>query len=467
MMNKISFIFLLITISLSSIAQVTFVIESFPENTPDDDFIYIVGSMNNWNPGDENYKLQKNSEDKWQITLEAQDQGSNIEFKFTRGDWSTVEKGANGEEIPNRQFTYGNGETQQIDILNWADQGSGGGESTAADNVHIMDEAFYIPQLDRNRRIWIYLPPNYENSSEDYPVLYMHDGQNLFDQYTSYSGEWEVDETLNNLAGEGYQVPIVIGIDNGGAERINELTPWVNTQYGGGDGDAYISFIVETLKPYVDEHYRTQNERESTGIMGSSLGGLISHYGGLKHQDVFAKLGIFSPSYWFSDSVWAFTNEMGKQESMRIYQMAGGQESSSMVPNMQAMQDTLTALGFSSAELYTTVIPNGQHNEASWKSQFGAAYLWLFSDFASGVHSQLSNLEIEISPNPAQNELFIRNMKNKDLDSIIIIDMQGKIVFEQHSDIGNKIDISSLNSGGYVLIIYSDNNKYKETFIKE
>jgi alpha-glucosidase len=203
-MNKVSFILLLIIISLSSAAQVTIVIDNLPENTPDDDFVYIAGSMNNWDPGNVDFKLQKNADDQWQIVLDEQEQGSSIEFKFTRGDWTTVEKGANGEEIPNRQFTYGNGEIQHIDILNWADQGSGGGQSTAAENVHIMDEAFYIPQLDRNRRIWIYLPPNYEKSSENYPVLYMHDGQNLFDQYTSYSGEWGVDETLNDLAGEQF-----------------------------------------------------------------------------------------------------------------------------------------------------------------------------------------------------------------------------------------------------------------------
>ncbi|MCK5777105.1 MAG: hypothetical protein KAH25_13055, partial [Bacteroidales bacterium] len=180
-----------------------------PDNTPAEDFIYIVGDFNDWDPGDPNYRLEKNDEEDWFIVMPEMGNGSQIQFKFTRGDWDTVEKGASGEEIPNRIFTFGNGETQEYDILNWADQGGGGGSSTAADNVSIMDENFYMPQLDRNRRIWIYLPPDYETSGETYPVLYMHDGQNLFDQYTSFSGEWEVDESLNNLANEGIQVPIV------------------------------------------------------------------------------------------------------------------------------------------------------------------------------------------------------------------------------------------------------------------
>ncbi len=107
----------------------------------------------------------------------------------------------------------------------------------------------------------------------------MQDGQSLFDDITSYVGEWHIDETLNTLYDEGVKVPIVMGIDNGGTDRINEYSPWVNSQYGGGEGDEYISFLDETLKPYIDEHNRTLPDRASTGIMGSSPRAVISHYG--------------------------------------------------------------------------------------------------------------------------------------------------------------------------------------------
>jgi predicted alpha/beta superfamily hydrolase len=127
-----------------------------------------------------------------------------------------------------------------------------------------MDENFFMPQLNRSRRIWLYLPPAYETSGLSYPVMYMHDGQNLFDVLTAYSGEWEVDEALNTLASQGHKVPIVVGIDNGGTNRIGEYTPWSNPDYGGGDGDLYIRFIVETLKPYIDQHYRTLSDRSNT-----------------------------------------------------------------------------------------------------------------------------------------------------------------------------------------------------------
>jgi len=459
-------LFCLVFVTTFSMAQPTFIINSIPNNTPPDDPIYIVGSFNAWDPADPDFALQKNASEQWFIVMPEMSSGSRIEFKFTRGDWATVEKGANGEEIANRVFIYGNGATEEYDVLNWADQGGGGASSTAADNVHIMDESFYISQLDRHRRIWIYLPPDYENTSLDYPVLYMHDGQNLFDQYTSFAGEWEVDETLNNLAQEGIQVPIVIGIDNGGAERINELTPWVNQQYGGGDGALYAAFIVETLKPYVDEHYRTQAGRETTGIMGSSLGGLISQYGALKYQDVFSKAGIFSPSYWFSDSVWSFTSEMGKQQSMKLYQMAGGQESASMVPNMQAMHDSLRALGFINTELITKVVPNGQHNEASWRNAFADAYLWLFSDFANATEEFIEK-EIVISPNPCLNEIHILNYQSRKSDSITIQDLSGHILLKVVSIISNNIDVSSLASGSYVLVIKSDGNSSRQKFIKQ
>lgn len=464
---KISFFLGFLFSSVTLFGQVTFIINSIPDNTPPEDFVYIVGDFNTWNPGDVNYKLEKNNEDKWFIIMPEMSNGSQIQFKFTRGDWNNVEKGANGEEIANRLFTFGNGETQDFDILNWADQGSGGGNSTAADNVSIMAEDFYMPQLDRNRRIWIYLPPDYEISGETYPVLYMHDGQNLFDQYTSFSGEWEVDESLNNLANDGYQVPIVIGLDNGGSERINELTPWENEEYGGGDGELYIDFIIETLKPYVDENYRTQAGRESTGIMGSSLGGLISHYGALKHQDVFGKAGIFSPSYWFSDTVWDFTSEMGKQQSMRLYQMAGRQESVSMLPNMQAMNDTLGNLGFSSQELFIKEVPNGQHNEALWRNQFSEAYLWLFSAFANKINEMSQVVDLQISPNPVQGVLHIGNYKSKEQDSLEIIDMNGVKVFQLDSNVSNDLDISKLKSGSYIIIIRSKDIIYQSKFLKQ
>ncbi len=234
-----------------------------------------------------------------------------IQYKFTRGGWSKVEGDANGNPRPNRAFTYGNGQTVNIEILSWEDLDGSSGTSTAAPNVQILSTSFAMPQLNRTRRIWLYLPPDYQTGNRRYPVIYMHDGQNLFDNTTSFSGEWGIDETLNQLFPTDSGA-IVVGIDNGGSDRTNEYSPWMNPQYGGGQGDLYARFIVETLKPYIDQNFRTKPEREFTATIGSSMGGLISYYLGLKHQQVFSKIGIFSPSFWFSSGVLTFSDTLTK-----------------------------------------------------------------------------------------------------------------------------------------------------------
>ena len=465
-MKKYSFILLLsIFSSITLFGQVTFIVNSIPEYTPPDDIIYIAGSLNSWDPGNPEFALSKN-DNNWFIILPEELDGTLVEFKFTRGDWGTVEKGATGEEIANRQFVYGNGDTVYVDILNWADNGGGGG-STAADNVSIMDDVFFMPQLDRTRRIWLYLPPDYDDSNENFPVLYMQDGQNLFDTYTSYSGEWEVDETLNNLFDDGYQVPIVIGIDNGGGERLNEYSPWVNLQYGGGEGDEYIDFIVNTLKPYVDSNYRTISNRESTGIMGSSMGGFISHYGVLKHQDIFSKAGIFSPSYWFSDTVWTFTTEMGKQNNMKLYQLIGGQEGVEAVADMWAMHDVLANLGFNEDELLSLEVPDGEHNETFWRNQFAAAYLWMFESFANEIDENHNVIDIEITPNPVIDEIILTEHKYVNYDTIEIIDMNGNLVMKINIRNTKKIDVRKLVPGSYILRIQSQDDLFQGKFIKQ
>jgi len=127
---------------------------------------------------------------------------------------------------------------------------------------------------------------------------------------------------LNELFNGGDDGVIVIGIDNGGAERINEYCPWENTAYGGGDGAAYVNFIVNTLKPYIDENYRTLAGREHTGIMGSSLGGLISLYAAIEHQDVFSKAGIFSPAFWINPEVYDYVTTVGYEDYVKFYFIA-------------------------------------------------------------------------------------------------------------------------------------------------
>lgn len=243
-------------------------------------------------------------------------------------------------------------------------------------NVVILP-AVTMSELGRERTIRVYLPPNYAQDDARYPVLYMHDGQNLFDDATSYAGEWGVDETLDELALSIGLELIVVGIDNGGEKRANELSPWPNPEVGDAEGEAYMNFIVNELKPMIDVEYRTLAEREHTAIFGSSMGGLISHYAITRYSDVFSKAGIFSPSYWFSPDVYEYTREQPPADNARLHLTIGGLEGHA-IDDMLTMEKTLLELGHPETNLRVEVVPNGEHHEALWRAYFGAAVEWLF-----------------------------------------------------------------------------------------
>jgi predicted alpha/beta superfamily hydrolase len=253
---------------------------------------------------------------------------------------------------------------------------------TAQPNVHVLPTPFLIPGLDRERTVRIYLPPGYDASRQRYPVLYMHDGQNLFDDATAYAGEWGVDESLNALAKSRALELIVVGIDNGGAERMRELNAWDNPEFGQGEGEQYMAFVVNVLKPWVDQHYRTQPDRRHTAIMGSSMGGLISSYALSHYPGVFGGAGIFSPAYWVAPPVFAYTAAHPPARTARLYFYAGGSEGESMVPDMKRMVGLLERAGLPARNLVMEVNPVGRHNEAAWRAEFPRAVAWLFAPAA-------------------------------------------------------------------------------------
>jgi len=395
----------LFILSLNSLfaATVTITVSDLPQNHPWDEQVYVAGDFNNWNPGSEAHRLTYNDNNSYSITLTGT---GKINFKFTRGSWAKVEKGANCAELANRTFTYGASQEYTAQVVLWADLC--GGTHTAQSNVSILSDTFYIPQLDRNRRIWVYLPPEYDTSQQKYPVIYMHDGQNLFDAFYSFAGEWEIDETLNKLFNENGQKCIVVGIDNGGTHRINEYSPWNNPTYGGGEGDSYTRFLVETLKPHIDSLFRTLPERENTGIMGSSMGALISFYAGIKYQEIFSKIGIFSPSFWFSPQCYTFAAQTPKTQNMKLYFLAGGQESG-VIGHCNRMMDTLSTAGYADDEMLLKTVPNGQHSEWFWRQEFRPAVEWLFTQNTGLEHNKKSSGSIRpLFPNPTSGMVYIK-----------------------------------------------------------
>lgn len=242
----------------------------------------------------------------------------------------------------------------------WLDYAAyrGGAPHTVTGTV-VVRPGVYSPQLDNHRDVLVYLPPTYPARDRTYPVIYMHDGQNLFDTGTSFGGqEWGVDETLQALSGEGLEA-IVVGLPHGEAARIAEYNPIAAR---GGRGEAYLAFIIETVKPMIDASLRTQPERESTVLAGSSMGGLISFYGYLRHPEVFGAAIAMSPAFWYAGrALYQFVAERPVVPG-RLYLDRGTTERG----GARRMAELLSAQGYDAAQLRYVEEEGGEHTETAW-----------------------------------------------------------------------------------------------------
>jgi predicted alpha/beta superfamily hydrolase len=252
--------------------------------------------------------------------------------------------------------------------------------STAGPGVHVLAQRLAMPGLGRERTLRLYLPPSYDSSPDKrYPVIYMHDAQNLFDEATSsYGQEWGVDETLDAFARTRGFEAIVVGIDHGGDERLHELSPWPNPKYGPAQGEQYMAFVVDVVKPFVDAHYRTLPDRANTAIAGSSMGGLESHYALLRYPQVFGKAAIFSPSYWYSNEVYVQTQAHPWPADTRVYFYQGGRESEESLPDVERMLPLLATPDHAVRAVTLHVEPEHEHDERAWRAEFPRAVAWLF-----------------------------------------------------------------------------------------
>ena len=252
--------------------------------------------------------------------------------------------------------------------------------STAGPGVHVLAQRLAMPGLGRERTLRLYLPPSYESApGKRYPFVYMHDAQNLFDEATSsYGHEWGVDETLDAFARTRGFEAIVVGIDHGGEERVHELTPWPNPKYGAAQGEQYMAFVVDVVKPFIDARFRTLPDRAHTAIAGSSLGGLESHYALLRYPQVFGKAAIFSPSYWYSSEVYVQTKAHPWPADTRTYFYIGGREGEESVPDVQRMMPLLAMSDGVVRDITLHVVPENQHDERAWRAEFPLAVAWLF-----------------------------------------------------------------------------------------
>ena len=240
---------------------------------------------------------------------------------------------------------------------------------------------FASPHLKPHRTVLVYLPPGYyEHPEQRYPVLYLHDGQNLFDGTTSFihGQEWRVDETAERLIREGKIEPlIIVGLYNTGATRLEEYTPTRDKRGRGGKGELYGRLLTDDLKPFVDRTYRTRTDAANTALGGSSLGGLISLWIGLKRPDIFGKLAILSPSVWWDDK--ALLKSITRKLPLKLWVDIGTSEGDSTVADTQLLRDALKERGWREGhDLAYHEFEAAQHNEASWAARFDQVLLFLF-----------------------------------------------------------------------------------------
>lgn len=262
---------------------------------------------------------------------------------------------------------------------------------TVVGDLRVLPE-IASPQLGNLRDLFVYLPPSYAaGDTRRYPVLYMHDGQNLFDTALSYAGEWQVDETMERLATEGREA-IVVGVPNMGYDRLLEYGPFAERRHGESRADAYLAFLAETVKPLIDSSFRTLPERASTGVAGSSMGGLISLYAFFKRPELFGFAGVLSPSLWFGRRATLGFVARAPFLPGRLYLDTGTREgpprshnplmarriSTRVLADARRLRRVLLRKGYRvGQDLCYVEDPGGRHSEADWARRLPDALRFL------------------------------------------------------------------------------------------
>jgi len=344
----------------------------------DDRPIFLAGAINGWHPCDERFRLQPVGEGHYVLEFPGGEPlPESFEYKYTKGGWEHVELGSTGEGVLNRSCS-GASHVEPDIVPHWRWYGNQFNPDFLP-RIELISDHFDLPQLGTTRRVHVLLPHDYDvHAEKHYPVLYLHDGQNLFGEGTGY-GSWQIEQKMAILASRANHELILVSIDHGETERIREFT-LESTKAGKGKGRFYLEFITQTLKPFVDSSFRTVSDPENTGIGGSSLGGLISIYAGLRHPDVFGRLLVFSPSLWISPKIYFDAIRFKAPVPMRVFVYGGEAEGAYMVPNLQRFKDALVRqqYGGHTIDMYLSVDPEGTHQEQHWSREFPRAVEWLF-----------------------------------------------------------------------------------------
>jgi predicted alpha/beta superfamily hydrolase len=347
--------------------------------TDEDDYrpVYISGNFNNWHTQDSNFEMEKIDDGmyhyKFAHNFSFPDE---LHYKFTKGDWSEVEIDKYGNRTENRYYDQKQGiKKEHVDKWrkNWLPF-----KNIFLPKVELISNEFEMPQLNKKRKIWALLPHDYETSTDCYPVMYLQDAQNLFNENAQY-GNWEIDKKLAVMSEYKIGKIIIIAIEHAEKDRIKEYNVG-KTMLGSGQGKKYIRFITDTLKPFIDKKFRTKSEREFTGIGGSSMGGLVSIFSGLMYPEVYGRLMIFSPSLWVVPKMNFTSLDFSEPSDTKIYLYAGGDESETMIRHVKKFQNNMIKNEFveDKMKIKLSINMQGKHNEIYWSDEFPKAIEWLF-----------------------------------------------------------------------------------------
>lgn len=352
---------------------------SFELTTKQDDDrpIYLTGNFNGWKAKDETYKMRKLASGVYHFSFNEDAVLPNVvQYKYVKGEWTDVETDEFGSDVHHRSMGERKGIVKDH-VPRWKKNGMAY-DAKYLPKIELVTEGEDIPQLRRKRKIWIVLPHNYHQTNQHYPVVYMQDAQNLFDDNAPY-GNWAIDRTLAVLAEKGKGNVIIVAIDHAGNERLIDFNPIVKHEKK-EEGMKYIKFVATYLKPYIDKRYRTLPSREHTGIGGSSLGGLVSLYGILTRSEVFSKAMVLSPSLWIAPACYLDATTFLPNAETKIYLYGGGKESDFMLTNIHRLKESFDWQRENVKKLQVMLATDeeGHHNEERWGKEFPRAIEWLF-----------------------------------------------------------------------------------------
>jgi predicted alpha/beta superfamily hydrolase len=363
------------------------IVVEVPDSTPADAPVWISGALpalGSWNGA--GVRLERAAGGRYAARV-AFERGAHFEFKVTRGSWETVEKDARGGEIANRRGRAGERDTLFVTVAAWRDQASGEPVRRSTLTGEVRHHPAFPSRFVRSRDVLVWLPPGYgADLTRRYPVLYFHDGNNVFDVATSFKGtEWGADETAGRLIRAGALRPcILVGIYNT-PDRMAEYTPVPDARHGGGQAAGYERFLAEELKPFMDRSYRTLPGPDATGLVGSSLGALVSLDLALRRPDLFGLVGCVSPAAWWADRhIVRRAASAGKGTALRVWLDIGTAEGTEKagtkewLDDARALRAALVARGCrEGADLHYEEVEGAVHDEGAWAARLDRILIFL------------------------------------------------------------------------------------------